>query len=244
MINDRNPEEAARNAQILNEIEASIAAVTAAQTLKKSGKVRKSSGGQANNKAEYVNEGEPTAPASLQQKRARSVSFALDGNESLESDYEEGPQNTRLGRRQVAKNLQRIVQNFGQWESIRPAVEPPVIPAALPPEAWDALANAGEDVSSLACDVADLASSVRYFVGEEPSTTSPEIAEIGALARFTTAFVAAVGLANVEDSLTKIDRERLGLAENVELPPPKLLEKKEESSMSPMEGFVKKEEIQ
>lgn len=221
IADDQDPEEAARNAQILSKIEASIAAATAAvQTSRGSrgGRPRKSGRGKTPSAimTKYVAPME--AVGATKSKRGRSVSFAdEDEFESYEEEAE--PQSTRLSRRQAAKNLQRILENQGQWENIRGGVDPPSIPTAMPSEAWEALGHAGEDAATLACDAADLASSFQYFMDDGMNEGGSIAAEVGAVTRLAILFAAAVGVVNMQDSLTKADRERLGLEGQIELPP-------------------------
>ena len=161
-------------------------------------------------------------------RKMRSVSFLDDEDEDGgEADSDDdaaaglpgGRTIPRPNKRQIAKHLQRLLENQGQWEAPRGAAAH-AVPAALPSEAWESLTHAALDTAAdLACAAADLASSVRYFEG--PGNAAQEVVtEVATLTRLGTMLAAASGLVDCQDALTKAERERLGLEEIAILPDP------------------------
>lgn len=155
-------------------------------------------------------------------RRGRSVSFAGDYDDDFgeDSDDNAGRSAARVSKRQVAKHLQRMLENQGQWEAPRGSM--PAVPAALPTEAWEALAQTAPEAADVTCAAADLASSIRYFTGADEGAQGGPVAEIGMLARCSTILAAASGLVECQDALTKTERERLGLEDPMSLPEPSL----------------------
>jgi len=236
-----DPEEAARNRAIMEDLEASIAAAAAA-AVRGRGKGR---GGARGRGRGARGRGRPPLPGggggfvggrvsgalpsfdhygfgagaggSGGSRRVRNVSFAEDYDiDAGDSDGIASRHGSRITKRQVAKHLQRLVENQGQWDAPRGGAiaVAPAIPPSLPSEAWEALGNAAPDTAELACAAADLASSVRYF---ESAGIGAEhvVAEAGALARLGTVLAASSGLVDCQDALTKVERDRLGLDEAV-----------------------------
>ena len=245
-----DPEEAARNRAIMEDLEASIAAAAAAAAARGRGKGR---GGARGRGRGARGRGRPPLPGGGLvagrafgalptfnygfaggagggggSRRMRNVSFAEDYDiEAGDSDLT-GRHASRITKRQIAKHLQRLVENYGQWDAPRGGSQaaPSVIPPSLPSEAWEALANAAPETAELACAAADLASSVRYFetaaaVGNG-GHAEDAVAEAGSLARIGTVLAATSGLVDCQDALTKVEGDRLGLddAAAVQLPDP------------------------
>jgi CW-type Zinc Finger len=240
-----DPEEAARNRAIMEDLEASIAAAAAAAVR---GRGKGGRGGARGGRGRGARgRGRPPLPGggfaaggrgfgalpAFDQygigggggsgaggggsRRMRNVSFAEDYDiDAGDSDLTAGRHGSRMTKRQIAKHLQRLVENQGQWEAPRggAAAALPVIPPSLPSEAWEALANAAPDTAELVCAAADLASSVRYFESAG-SAAEHAVAEAGLLARLGAVLAASSGLVDCQDALTKVERERLGLDEAV-----------------------------
>ena len=170
-----------------------------------------------------------SAPAGGSRHR-RSVSFASEYDEDFLGDSDDnaaGKSAARVSKRQVAKHLQRMLENRGQWDAPKGGAQP-AVPAALPAEAWDALAQTAPEEAQVTCAAVDLASSIRYFAGASEISSQGEsgnssIVEAGTLAHCSVMLAAASGLVDCQDALTKTERERLGLENPVSLPEPTLL---------------------
>lgn len=234
-----DPEEAARNRAIMEDLEASIAAAAAA-AVRGRGKGR---GGARGRGRGARGRGRPPLPGggvggrtsgalpSVDQygfgggaggsgggsRKMRTVSFAEGYDvDAGDSDVIAGRHGSRITKRQVAKHLQRLVQNQGEWDVSRGGATgvAPAIPSSLPSEAWEALGNAAPDTAELACAAADLASSVRYFEGAG-NGAEHAVAEAGALARLGAVLAASSVLIDCQDALTKVEKDKLGLDEAV-----------------------------
>ncbi len=243
-----DPEEAARNRAIMEDLEASIAAAAAA-AVRGRGKGRGGARGRGRGArgrgrpplsggAGFVGGRAFGALPSFDQyglggggaggggasRRNRNVSFAEDYDiEAGDSDLTAGRHGSRITKRQVAKHLQRLVEHQGQWDAPRggataTAAAALTIPPSLPSEAWEALANAAPETADLACAAADLASSVRYFESNGPAEQA--VVEAGVLARLGAVLAASSGLVDCQDALTKVERDRLGLDEAAGTPLP------------------------
>lgn len=141
----------------------------------------------------------------------RTVSFVedFDGDEDSEM-AEAGRPGSRLTQRQVIKNLQRLLENHGQWEPLRGSVTP--LPAALPPEALESLAHGSDESREVLREASDVCSSLRYFVGAESSESFKAASEdMGSMVRLATMLAAASGLVESQELMSKGEIESLGL---------------------------------
>lgn len=158
-------------------------------------------------------------------KKSKNISMMSDEyDDQFDSEITPGIGRppSRLSRKQISKNLQRLVDNEGQWDTQKSGWS--MLPGPLPAEAWESIGMTAPDAAVAACRAVDLASSMKYFeVFAAGNEKKQEIAnDVGAMARLTTMMAAASGLISTKDVLTDAEKERYGIVDGASLPNPEM----------------------
>ena len=76
-----------------------------------------------------------------------------------------GARSTRRQQSTYSRHFQRLLENQGSWEPSRGHTSGAAAAPYMPPpvEAWEGLGQVAPELAELACNAADVASSMQYF---------------------------------------------------------------------------------